>query len=137
VHNRLQIRLKFLTRQITPWQLTHLRSKNDLSQEARMTIVTRETPGQKERKYTPTDVPVVVSDRDYDTEPVEDEYMITVDIWQDLPKVLRKMVKGLIARGDLMRTMAFRRMGMTISVLKDMIERTKGKVVAPRDKRLQ
>jgi hypothetical protein len=32
------------------------------------------------RGDSPTDVPVVVSDRDYDTEPEEDEYMITIKI---------------------------------------------------------
>jgi hypothetical protein len=44
---------------------------------------------------------VVVSDREYDTEPEEDEYMITVDKWKELPKALGRVVKGLTARGIL------------------------------------
>jgi hypothetical protein len=60
------------------------------------------------------------------------------------------MVKGLITKGNFMRALAYRRTGMTISAtvpkdfeteqakqFTDMIERTKGKVVAPREKRLQ
>jgi hypothetical protein len=58
---------------------------------------------------------VVVSDRDYDTGPEEDDYMITVDKWKDLPKAPRRMVKGLIAKRSFMRAMACRRTGMTIS----------------------
>jgi hypothetical protein len=59
-------------------------------------------------------------------------------------------VKGLIAKRNFMRAMAYRRTGMTISAtvpkdleieqvkpFTDMIERTKGKVVAPQEKRLQ
>jgi hypothetical protein len=89
---------------------------------------------------------VVVSDRDYDTGPEEDDYMITVDKWKDLLKALRRMVKSLVAKG----TMAYRRTGMTISAtvpkdfeieqakqFTDIIEQTKGKVVAPQDERLQ
>jgi ABC-type molybdate transport system substrate-binding protein len=76
--------------------------------------------------------------------------MITVDTWKNLPKVLRRMVKGLIAKKNCMKAMAYRSTDMTISttVPKDieneqakqftgMIERSKGKVVAPREKRLQ
>jgi hypothetical protein len=72
--------------------------------------------------------------------------MITVDKWKDFSKTLRRMVKSLVAKG----TMACRRTGMTISAtvpkdfeieqakqFTDMIERTKVKVVAPQDKRLQ
>jgi hypothetical protein len=60
------------------------------------------------------------------------------------------MVKCLIAKGNFMRAMTYRRMGMTISAtvpkdfeteqakqFTDMIEQTKGKVVAPREKQLQ
>jgi hypothetical protein len=74
--------------------------------------------------------------------------MITENTWKDLPKALRRMVKGLIAKGNFMRTMAYRRTGMTISAtvpkdfeieqakqFTDIIERTKGKVLAPQDKR--
>jgi hypothetical protein len=59
-------------------------------------------------------------------------------------------VNGLISKGNFMREMAFRRTGITVSatVTKDfeieqakqfteLIERTKGKVVAQREKRLQ
>jgi hypothetical protein len=45
----------------------------------RMRIVTRSNPRAKKKENSPTDVPVVVSERDYDTEPEEDDYMITVD----------------------------------------------------------
>jgi hypothetical protein len=41
---------------------------------------------------------VVDSDGDYDTRPEEDDYMIIVDTWKNLPKALRRMVKGLIAK---------------------------------------
>jgi hypothetical protein len=65
---------------------------------------------------------------------------MTVDIWKNLSKALRRMVKSLIAKGNFMRAMAFKRMGITIlaTVPKDfetekarqfteMIKRTKGK----------
>jgi hypothetical protein len=83
---------------------------------------------------------VVVSDGDYDTGPEEDDCMITVD---KCPKVLRRMVKGLIAKGNFMRAMTYRRTGMTISatVPKDFgseqAKQTKGKEVAPQEKQLQ
>jgi hypothetical protein len=93
---------------------------------------------------------VVVSDGDCDTGPEEDDYMITVDVWKDLPKALRRMVKGLIAKGKFMRAMAYRRTSMTISApvpkdfeteqakeFTDMIERIKGKMVASQEERLQ
>jgi hypothetical protein len=80
---------------------------------------------------------MVVSGGDYDTGPEEDDYMITVDTLKDLPKALRRMVKGLIAKWNFMRAMVYRRTGMTTSAeqakkFTDMIERTKGKFVAPR-----
>jgi hypothetical protein len=112
-----------------------------------MRTVTRGTPEQKKNS---SDVPVVVSDEDYDTEPEEDDYMITVDKWKNFPKAQRRMVKGLIAKENFMWAMTYRRTGMTISatVPKDfeieqakqftvMSERTKGKVVAPLELRLQ
>jgi hypothetical protein len=112
-----------------------------------MRTVTRGTPEQKKKS---PDVPVVVSDEDYDTEPEEDDYMITVDKWKNFPIAQRRMVKGLIAKENFMWAMTYRRTGMTISatIPKDfeieqakqftvMSERTKGKVVAPLELRLQ
>jgi hypothetical protein len=61
---------------------------------------------------------------------------MTVDKWKDLPKAVRRMVKDLIAKGNFKRAMAYRTTGMTKSGL-DRIERTKGKIVAPQNKRLQ
>jgi hypothetical protein len=69
-------------------------------------------PQGKKKENSSKDVPGVVSDRDYDTEPEKDENMITVDKWKDLFKSLRKVIKGLIAREDFMQTMAYIRMGM-------------------------
>jgi hypothetical protein len=70
--------------------------------------------------------------------------MITVDTWKNLLKALRRMVKILIVKGNFMRSMAYRRTGMTITAtvpkdfeteqakqFTDKNERTKGKVVAP------
>jgi hypothetical protein len=86
---------------------------------------------------------VVVSDGDYDTGPDKYDYMITVETWKDLPKTLRRMVKGLIAKGNFMQAMAYKRTGMPISAtvhkdfeteqakqFTDMIKQPKGKVVA-------
>jgi hypothetical protein len=41
-------------------------------------------PPSKKKDNSSIDVPVVVSDGDYDTGPEEDDYMITVDKWKDL-----------------------------------------------------
>jgi hypothetical protein len=57
---------------------------------------------------------VVVSERDWDTGLEDDDYMITVDKWKVLPKGLRRMVKGLIAKGNFMQAMAYGRTGMSI-----------------------
>jgi hypothetical protein len=67
---------------------------------------------------------VVVSDRNYDNGPEKDDYMITVDKWTDLLKDLRRMVKSLIAKGNFMQTMSYRRTGMTISATVPMYPRT-------------
>jgi hypothetical protein len=40
---------------------------------------------------------------------------MTVNKWKDLLEALRRIVKGLIAKGNFMRVMAYRRTGMTIS----------------------
>jgi hypothetical protein len=90
--------------------LAHLRPQNDLGQAARI----RKHQSKKKENF-PTDVPVVVSDRDYDTGPEEDDYMITEDKWKELIKSLRNMVKGLIAKGNFIREMAYKGKGMTIS----------------------
>jgi hypothetical protein len=49
-------------------------------------------PKSEKNENSPTETPVVVSDREYDTGPEEDDYMITVDKCKYLPKALRKMV---------------------------------------------
>jgi hypothetical protein len=41
-----------------------------------MRIMTRANHKSKKKENSPTDVPVVVLDRDYDTGPEEDDYMI-------------------------------------------------------------
>jgi hypothetical protein len=60
-------------------------------------------------------VTVLVSDGDDNTGAEEDDYMITVDTWKDLPKSLRGMVKNLIKKGNYTEVMVFRRRGMTIT----------------------
>jgi chromosome segregation ATPase len=49
-------------------------------------------PQSKKKENSPTETPVVVSDKEYDTGPEEDDYKITVDKCQDLFKALRNMV---------------------------------------------
>jgi hypothetical protein len=56
----------------------------------------KEKPQTKKKENTLKDVKVLVSDGDDDTGAEEDDYMITVDTWKDLPKSLRGMVKNLI-----------------------------------------
>jgi hypothetical protein len=102
---------------------------------------------KKETNQKEITISMIFSDDD-DFGPEQDDYMITLDTWKDLPNNLRDMVRTLYRNGNYTQIMAYRRKGMNIvaeipresegeeaSKFNEMMERRKTKGETPQKKR--